>query len=146
MKVLALKCPNCDASIKDEKISFCPYCGSKLFIDDGTRRVEINKNIHISQSVSKYQKDEAAILRAKIEDKRNKRERWMEFISEHGEKLSSFVLIIFLFGMMLLGINHLDTEEESRKSVGVYIKTSAKGYEGEDYKTVVAELEALGKQ
>ncbi len=36
MDVKALKCPKCGANLQiDENVSFCSYCGSKLFFDDG---------------------------------------------------------------------------------------------------------------
>ena len=40
MEVKELKCPACGAKIEsDKKVSFCSYCGSKLFLDDGSKNI-----------------------------------------------------------------------------------------------------------
>ena len=48
MKLVSLRCPNCDANINTEignrSTFFCPYCGSKIYVDDEVQRVEVNVN------------------------------------------------------------------------------------------------------
>ena len=46
MKIISLKCPNCQANISIEKGRdniFCSYCGTQIFIDDET--IKIKKHI-----------------------------------------------------------------------------------------------------
>lgn len=53
MKIIDLKCPHCQAqmSLQEDKVRsqvvFCPYCGTKVILDDGVKRYEITKNINI---------------------------------------------------------------------------------------------------
>jgi len=43
MEIKKLKCPECGANFEsDEKVSFCSYCGAKLYFDDGTKTVNYN--------------------------------------------------------------------------------------------------------
>ncbi len=42
MKILSLKCPQCGASLDSEKSSFCSYCGTRLYLDDGSKNININ--------------------------------------------------------------------------------------------------------
>ena len=45
MELKKLKCPECGANFEsDEKVSFCSYCGAKLYFDDGTRNINYNYN------------------------------------------------------------------------------------------------------
>ena len=40
MKLIAVKCPQCDATIdidENRKSCFCSFCGAKILIDDGSR-------------------------------------------------------------------------------------------------------------
>ena len=42
VEVIAIKCPNCGASLeisKDRKDCYCPYCGSTIVVDDGSYTV-----------------------------------------------------------------------------------------------------------
>ena len=39
MKIISLKCPECNATLSiegDRKYCFCQYCGTKILIDDGS--------------------------------------------------------------------------------------------------------------
>lgn len=43
MKITIVKCPACGAALhveEDKKQCFCQYCGTKLFLDDGSRQYE----------------------------------------------------------------------------------------------------------
>ncbi len=60
MRMYLLECPACGAKIEiepDRKSCFCTYCGNKIYLDDGTRRVEITKNINYHKTYT----DEAKI-------------------------------------------------------------------------------------
>lgn len=53
MKIVALKCPNCNADIEldqDREFGFCNYCGTKIMIGDAVQKVSGTVNIsHISE-------------------------------------------------------------------------------------------------
>ena len=66
MKVTALYCPNCGGSIDFDVTGrdfiFCPYCGTQLHLAEGEKKIiEIRKHVV----------DEAEIIRAKNESKRD---------------------------------------------------------------------------
>lgn len=129
MKVEVLHCPNCNSNINDEKSSFCPYCGSKLFIDDGIRKIEINKNIKIDKTITKSTRDETEIYKEEMRDRRNRRYyRSMLFCFI---AMLSIGIILFLF-------------EKYEHQDDVYVQTSAKKFEGRNYQGVISELEGLG--
>lgn len=47
MKLVALKCPNCNADIeldKDREFGFCNYCGTKIVVADAVQKVTVNIN------------------------------------------------------------------------------------------------------
>ena len=80
MEVKSLKCPSCGAIIEcNEKVSFCSYCGAKLFIDDGSKNININlKNEDVSKIKEIEAKKEIELKRIELEDK-HKISRWRHF-------------------------------------------------------------------
>lgn len=47
MKLVALKCPNCNSDIeldKDREFGFCNYCGTKIVVADAVQKVTVNIN------------------------------------------------------------------------------------------------------
>lgn len=53
MKLIAVKCPQCDATIdidEQRKSCFCMYCGTKIILDDGSRTYTY---IHIDKTREK---------------------------------------------------------------------------------------------
>lgn len=55
MKVVALKCPNCNADIEldqDREFGFCNYCGTKIMIADAVQKVSGTVNINRSSEIS----------------------------------------------------------------------------------------------
>ena len=43
MKMICLKCPNCNANLEyndNVKVAKCGYCGTKIILDDGVKRME----------------------------------------------------------------------------------------------------------
>lgn len=44
-KLYKLKCPECNAPLDidlKKPVKYCMYCGTPIFFDDGTKRIEIN--------------------------------------------------------------------------------------------------------
>lgn len=55
MKVVALKCPNCNADIEldqDREFGFCNYCGTKIMIADAVQKVSGTVNINRSSEIN----------------------------------------------------------------------------------------------
>lgn len=86
MKMYQLKCPACGGTIEIERnrdSCFCSYCGTKVYVDDETHKVEITKNINYHKTytdeaaIRKIESDER-IQEQKIVAEREKRksERW----------------------------------------------------------------------
>lgn len=59
MKMYQLNCPACGATVEieqDRKSIFCYYCGSKIYLDDGVKRVEITKKLTTIKHIPMRQK------------------------------------------------------------------------------------------
>lgn len=55
MKIIALKCPNCNANIelnRDKEFGFCNYCGTKIMIADAVQKVSGTVNINRSSEIN----------------------------------------------------------------------------------------------
>ena len=55
MKIIALKCPNCNADIEldqDREFGFCNYCGTKIMIADDVQKVSGTVNINRSSEIN----------------------------------------------------------------------------------------------
>ena len=54
MKIIALKCPNCNADIElnqDKEFGFCNYCGTKIMIADAVQKVSGTVNINRTSEI-----------------------------------------------------------------------------------------------
>ena len=98
MKIIAYKCPQCGANLEIEqgrKEVFCSFCGTKLFIDDETKTMRIEKNTNINNTF-RYTND------AKVIREKNKFE--MKKI-EQENKFKILLILIELWIFMLLYVN-----------------------------------------
>lgn len=39
MEIKSFKCPQCGANLDNKNVSFCSYCGAKLYFDDGSKNI-----------------------------------------------------------------------------------------------------------
>ena len=72
MRMYLLKCPECGAEleVEPERVScFCSYCGSKVYLDDNTKRVEITKNIKYHKTYTNEAKIKDIESRERMFDK-----------------------------------------------------------------------------
>ncbi len=85
MKILARKCPSCNAEITfsgDSKIFKCEYCGSNLYYDDGTKTLIIKDvaeiaKINFEKEVKEYNREkEIALKKDETKDKK-KTQSWI---------------------------------------------------------------------
>lgn len=78
MKTTSLQCPECKAPIDFEfgnrDIIFCPYCGTKIYLDDEVHRMELNIN-KIYREIDEARIAEAEISREIERDKIAHKER-----------------------------------------------------------------------
>lgn len=146
MKLVSLRCPNCYANVNteigDRSTFFCPYCGSKIYVDDDVKRVEVNTN----QTYRKI--DEARILESEnkkaIEFKRlahkERKHKW--------EAIETIALLLFaallLGALSLMGISYDKEEKEMIEQGKIQVGVSYEHFEGEKYEAVVKELNARG--
>ena len=142
MQLLKLECPNCggtlDISLNDKKSIFCPYCGEKFIVEDGKKEYTINQNIRIDKHTShtRHTVNEADIIRAKTKDREQKNNLLI--------LLFSFVGLFLLIGFCLYIAGTEDREVQRAIDAGKISAGSYEDYEGEPYKAVVEQLEALG--
>lgn len=144
MKLHKLSCPNCngplDIDIGDRKQIFCPYCGQKFLVDDGRILIEITKNININKTNRTI--DDAAIIRAKNEEKIERYRSEIKMVSL-GYKLIGF-LVIIMFALVMVHVIKDAIEIGSRTEPYVSTLSSSFEYKWDNYLEVVEDLENAG--
>lgn len=139
MKINKLSCPNCggmlNMDINECEYIYCPYCGQKFYVDKEKNEFTYNKNININKNVNYTNRyiDDADVIRAKSEAK-EKRNVWFFIIA-------LWIAIFVVVGGINLYfvISEKVAESQGKVSAGFY-----RDYIGENYKTVVKQLKALG--
>lgn len=148
MKVQILSCPACGADIDyNGRITFCPFCGRKLLVDDEVKRVEINKNININSRHERIERNETRIREAELKKEEKDKEAELQLeLKKQDDHTTIKLLVAFFIFYGILGIILLAQEDlgEFFHRNDIQIQTSAKRYRGQNYETVVAELEGLG--
>ena len=137
MKTKTLKCPSCGASIdvdiQGRDSVFCSYCGQQIQLDDEKQEFTYNKNVNITKTTHKRYTDDADVIRAQTEAKKDKND------------LITFAAIMGAFALiaaLCLGVPALikaGNETSGNISAGYYGDLV-----GEDYKTVEAHFRAAG--
>lgn len=85
MKLIAVKCPQCDATIdvdENRKSCFCSFCGTKIIVDDGSRTYT---HIHIDKTREK----ELEFEKMKLEKERE--EQYLRFELEKQQKKQKLI-------------------------------------------------------
>ncbi len=148
MRLHKMRCPNCsgmlDIKLDDNEFIFCPYCGGKFFVENGKKEYTINQNVNIKKdiNVNKHTShirrniDEAEVIRAKTED-REKRYSWVGWVG---------LLLVWclIMGICFYMMGAEDRAAQRAIDSGKISAGSHSNYEGENYKAVVEQLEALG--
>ena len=145
MKMYQLNCPACGATVEieqDRKSMFCSYCGSKIYLDDGVKRVEITKNINYHQTYT----DEAKIREHERKEKiQLKQLEYEEREKKRNDRVVFFCIgILFLIAAICFGISRF-YEEAGKPDVNeVQVPFSSKDLKGENYEQVIIDLENAG--
>ena len=91
MKIVVLQCPKCNANIDgDSKMMFCPYCGTKLLLDDETQRKATTNTYH--------KIDEARIRESEANAKVRLKE--LEMQERESKRETRRLILIFILGMI----------------------------------------------
>ena len=142
MKMYQLNCPACGATVEieqDRKSMFCSYCGSKIYLDDGVKRVEITKKINYHQTYT----DEAKIR----EHERKEKIQLKQLEYEEREKKRNDRVVFACMGIMFLiaaicfGISRFYEEAGKPDANEVQVPFSSKDLKGENYEQVIIDLE-----
>lgn len=159
MKVETISCPNCNAaldllnkSITDRDSFFCPYCGSRIYIDDGVKRKAVYvKTEHHRVDEAKVKRVEADLKSAEIqkEIEQQKLEYQERKEKRDNRMLWLIMLLILAFSVGMFAMTSWDEmtskrQEAQMKEKGMVSVGYSSDYVGEDYESVVMKLEALG--
>lgn len=116
MRMYQLKCPACGGAIEidgNRDSCFCSYCGTKVYVNDETHRVEITKNINYHKTYT----DEAKIRKIESEERMQERKSAVEREERKNKKWSALgtVLIVLacVIGYCVLFIGFFDSEKEA---------------------------------
>ena len=124
IKMVSLKCPNCNSNVmveKGRKSCFCTYCGAQLFLDDGSVNININHNHNYTyRSI-----DETGIRKAELEADLQKRKLNKE---DREDKLrhmgivfwTTVLLLICLGGPAALLLFPSDSEKQHKRQVAEF--------------------------
>lgn len=136
-------CPCCDARIEadmNERDSvFCAYCGCRISLYDNrseyttNKNINVNRNITVDKAIQHRYTDDAEILK--------------EYNRERKEKRTSkmYVITLAVCISILLVVSGVEKIEEHRaEKEGKIRGVSSSSLIDQDYKTVVANLEAAG--
>ncbi len=116
MKLYQLKCPACGGNIEieqDKEYCFCIYCGTKIYINDGTQKIEINKNINYHKKYT----DEAKILKIEAEERMTERKYANEREERKQKKWSDIRTIIIVFSCFIVPLILISIMVSSAKAV-----------------------------
>lgn len=128
MEIKKLKCPECGANFEsNDKVSFCSYCGAKLYFDDGTKTVNYNYN-YKNEDVAKIRE-----IEVNKELELNKRQEELRSQKKVGIGLVLFFIIFIIgFGSLFMGIKKgSDSQEKELQSIvnDIYIDINDGNYE-----------------
>lgn len=153
MKVIEIKCPNCSAQLKtssDRRMLFCEYCGTRIILDDGVVRSEHTENIninntqkHVNEAKLQRLEYEREIRNQKLEEEKKKKESAKRF----GIVFSIVLVIAIAFGSLAYYMNQNKSIKKMNQQIEnglINIGYSSSSLRGRNYKTVKANLEALG--
>lgn len=111
MEIVEIKCPNCQGNIHitaGRKETYCEFCGSHLFFDDGNRVIT---NINVIR-------DEARLKELQMEEnklaKREEEKKWNKL-----DTIGLIGLIVSFIAMITCGAigNHLSYDNSFRSAV-----------------------------
>lgn len=101
MELKSFTCPKCNAPLeplKDSRFMFCPYCGTKIIIDD----------IEYYREDSKTQREkiraDGEVRKAEVEHNAAVEQAREKHKAEASENKNDMILILGLFGMAFLMI------------------------------------------
>ena len=119
MKMVSLRCPNCGKTVtleKGQKMCFCTYCGSQLFLDDGSKNVNITHNHNHNFTFRKV--DETKIRTAEIEsdNQRRKLENDRHEVAI-GLAILAFTIVFAIIGIGFLAFLERDNKEAHNREV-----------------------------
>ena len=154
MKIVSIKCPNCNNSLNvtgGRSFCFCEFCGQKIYFDDVDYRSEHTENINITHKTI----DEARMLKAKL-DAQVRREEIRQKSREFGlgKTLVSIVFIIVAAFFALIAWIRISNVREARELEKAKKEYEAQGlispgssswrFLHENHNVVEAELSAAG--
>lgn len=154
MKMYQLNCPACGATVEieqDRKSCYCSYCGNKIYIDDGVKRVEITKNINYHKTYT----DEARIIESQVQERmRDKKyaadkEKWeRKEISKSKAKLRSFLAVaICVVAYLLVFVGYFGSEkresEEQEKELQAIVQEVIEDIKNEDFESAHIKAESI---
>ncbi len=100
MKLIEIKCPNCNASLEvdaDRQFLFCQYCGTKIAVDDEVNRSETTYIIRDEAKIKEAEAKEKIAL-SEIELERN----WQENRKKSMRRWRKCMLVLLIVGLVLL--------------------------------------------
>lgn len=134
VKVRELKCKVCLGTLefnKEDRILFCPYCDYKEIIPEDP---EVARQRIRSETYKEAQR---------LKNEHELKKKQLEYEKEKRDDKKSMIMIIMLISLILLCILGMYASDKTSEGE-IRVPSSAKSYEGENYKDVMTELQKKG--
>lgn len=154
MKMYQLNCPACGATVEieqDRKSCYCSYCGSKIYMDDGVKRVEITKNINYHKTYTDEARIRESEAQERMQDKKYAadKEKWeRKEKSKSKAALRSFLVVAIAVVVYLLvfggyfGSEKRESEEQE-KELQTIVEEVMVDIENGDFKSAHIKAETI---
>ena len=153
MKIVSMRCPECNAVVNppaDKRFSYCPYCGTMYLVDDETTRVEINKNVHSKNENYDYARISEAEARIRVAEQEAQKNR----DDKRSDNFYMLMLtIIMIAALIYIGISEFSSKNDKQAllssaaeaNIDVITTLHSSGeYVDEDYHLVEQDLSNRG--
>ena len=136
----SLTCPSCGATLEkpvESNYTFCSYCGTKCFVDDGVERTEHTERF-VDETEAK--KIEADLEKERLKYKENERNDKFLIRLLIGMFVIPLVIALIFWGTSAVrdGVNSVSNQGK------IKIPNDYSYYTGRDYRAVGTELTDLG--
>ncbi len=138
MEIKKITCPGCGATFESNKnISFCSYCGSKLFFDNGNKNINYNYKTEDVAKIKEIEVNRELELNKREEEARNLKK---------ADKTMLLILLVLVIMFIFLGVMakiESDTNKSEEEKLQGIVNEIYIDIENEDYEKALIKANSL---